>query len=168
MVASSRSASLSPATAIIPSASIRTRRPRADVIILRRRRCVKRAASCPIISTVAPLTRVSKVRSKVLHDGACQLKSYNECRSSALHEISCGHLFCSECIVAHLKSKKKRSEYRSGRRKSLSEANLSMKQRKLACFLCRVPVQCGCSKRAGSDSDVLAVSIDGAGGNKGC
>jgi hypothetical protein len=113
MVASSRSTLNSPATALIPSASIRSRRPRADVIILRQRRCVKRAASYPIVP--AALTRVSKVRSKVLHEGACQLKSFNECCSSALHEFSCGHLFCSECIVAHLKSNKKRREYRSGR-----------------------------------------------------
>ncbi len=168
MVASSRATSLSPAPTTISSAPIRTRRPRADLIILRRRRCVQRAASHQIISTLAPLTRVSKVKTKVLHDGACQLKSLNGCCSSVLHELSCGHLFCAECIVAHLKSNKKRSEYRFGRRKSVSEANLNMKQRKVACFLCRVPVQCGCSKRAETAPDVLAESIDRPGGNRGC
>jgi hypothetical protein len=62
-------------------------------------------------------------------------------------------LFCSGCIIAHLKASKRKRDYRSTRRRSLTESNLNMKQRKLTCFLCRKAGQCGCSRRAAGDGD---------------
>jgi hypothetical protein len=133
---------------------LRTRKPRhANVMLLRNRTVAKISVREQIATAQPPRTRISKVRATVLHLGACQLKSLNDCSSNALHELSCGHLFCSECIVAHLRASKKKRDYCSTRRKSLSGANLNMKQRKLACFLCRKFGQCGCCKRETTSSE---------------
>ena len=131
--------------------NLRARKPH-HVLVLRSHKILKRNASDHISQAQAPRTRISKVRTNVPHDGACQMKSLNDCSSKALHELSCGHLFCSECIVAHLKANKRKRDYRPTRRRSISVANLNMKQRKLVCFLCRKIGQCGCCKPAASES----------------
>ena len=148
-----------PSRAPPPPPRIRKQRKN-DIIVLRQRRFVNRRAADPIAAAPAPLARISKVRPHVVHSGTCQLNEFNACVSTALHELACGHLFCSECIVAHLKvlkASKKRGpgDYRLGRRKIVSEANLNMKTRKVTCFLCRKAVQCGCSKRVASDDEIL-------------
>jgi hypothetical protein len=127
----------------------RIRKSRASQVMVLRNRSVSKdsaAAAKPVVLAHAPRTRICKVRKNVLHNGVCQLKSLNDCSSNALHELSCGHLFCSGCIVAHLKASKRKREWRSSRCRSVSEANLNMKQRKLTCFLCRKSAQCGCCR----------------------
>lgn len=102
----------------------------------------------------APRSTISKdvgraPKSDVFHDGVCLMKeSGYECTSTALHEFTCGHLLCAECIVAHLKQRAVASKKRDfGRRRSrpLTEATLNMKTRKLMCFKCKQHVQCGCA-----------------------
>jgi hypothetical protein len=78
------------------------------------------------------------------HNNECAMRPISGCSSQALHLFSCGHHFCTSCIVGDLRSqtscKPKRSLRQNGNYKNskhrLTEDSLSaaMAKRKLKCF----------------------------------